>query len=135
MRTKLKNPLRWLWTLAALSLIVTLGCEEKNPAEPEEENEQELITTVTMTLTELDAAGNPTATVVTVNFKDLDGDGGAAPTIGTLTLKAGTNYRGTIALLNESVNPAENITEEIEDEADAHQFFYTPEGGIAGRSL
>jgi hypothetical protein len=124
----LKNPLRWLWTAAALSLVVTLGCKEKNPAEPEPQNPQELITKVTLTLTPVGGGA-----AVTVTFSDPDGDGGNAPTIGTLTLKAGTTYNGTIELLDETKNPAENITEEVEEESDAHQFFYTPKGGIVGR--
>jgi hypothetical protein len=129
----LKIPWRWLFAVAALSLIVVVGCKEDNPAKPPEENPQELITSVTMTLTELDAAGNPTATKATVNFKDLDGSGGNAPTIGTLTLKQGKSYNGEISLLDETKNPVDNVTEEIENEKDVHQFFFTPEGGIVGR--
>lgn len=127
MRNMLKNPLRWLWIIASLSLIVATGCEEDNPAAPEPENPQELITKVTLTLT---PAGGAAATAT---FSDPDGDGGNPPTIGALTLRAGTTYTGTIELLDETKNPAENITEEVEEESDVHQFFYTPEGGIAGR--
>jgi len=88
---------------------------------------------VTLNLTELDAACNPTATTVSVNFKDPDGSGGMAPTIGTLSLKAGKNYKGTIALLDESKNPVANISDEVKDEAEAHQFFYTAKEGAVGR--
>jgi hypothetical protein len=122
----------WILIAAAVALLAISGCKD-NPADPGDDNEQELITSVTLNLTELDAAGNPTATIVSVNFKDPDGAGGVAPTIGTLTLKAGKNYKGTIALLDESKNPAEDITAEVKQEADAHQFFYTPKEGIAGR--
>lgn len=128
MNTVPQKPLQRLLVAAALSLIVVIGCKEDNPAEPEPENPQELITKVTLTLT---PAGGGAA--VTVTFSDPDGDGGIAPTIGTLTLKAGTTYNGTIELLDETKNPAKNITEEVEEESDVHQFFYAPEGGIAGR--
>jgi hypothetical protein len=128
MRTLFKNPLRWLFIVAALSLIVVIGCKEDNPAKPEPVNPQELITKVMLTLT---PAGGGAA--VTVTFNDPDGDGGNAPTIGTLTLKAGTTYNGTIELLDETKSPADTITAEVEEESDAHQFFYTPEGGIVGR--
>ena len=121
-----------LLTLTAFALIAVIGCED-NPADPGDENEQELITSVTLNLIELDAAGNPTATAVSVNFKDPDGTGGTAPTIGTLTLKAGKNYKGTIALLDETKNPAESITDEVKAEAEAHQFFYTAKDGAIGR--
>ncbi|MDZ7359654.1 MAG: hypothetical protein ONB46_02850 [candidate division KSB1 bacterium] len=122
----------WILVVAAFALLAVSGCKD-NPADPGEDNEQELITSVTLNLTELDAAGNPTATIVSVNFKDPDGPGGTAPTIGTLTLKAGKNYKGTIKLLDETKNPAEDIAAEIKREADAHQFFYTPKDGIVGR--
>jgi len=112
---------------AALFLFST-GCDEDDPAQPEEENPQELITKVTLTLTE-----TGTTNTTSVSFSDLDGSGGNAPTIGTLTLGVGKTYTGTIALLDETKNPVENITEEVEEEADAHQFFYTVGGGIAGR--
>lgn len=128
MRTLFKNPLRRLFTVAALPLIVVIGCKEDNPASPEPENSQELITKVTMTLT---PAGGGAA--MTVTFNDPDGDGGNAPTIGTLMLKAGTTYNGTIELLDETKSPADTVTAEVEEESDVHQFFYTPEGGIVGR--
>jgi hypothetical protein len=128
MRTMLKNPWRWLSVAAALSLIAVIGCKEDNPAEPEPENPQELITKVTLTLT---PAGGGAA--VTVTFNDPDGDGGNPPTIGTLTLRAGTAYNGIIELLDETKSPADTITAEVEEESDVHQFFYTPEGGIVGR--
>lgn len=116
------------WPLVfTLPLLLFWGCED-DPTNPQNGNEQELITTVTLTLTE-----NGTSNIVTATFRDLDGDGGAAPTISTLTLKAGSAYTGRIELLDESKNPAENITAEVEEEADAHQFFYTPQGELAGR--
>ena len=118
--------LRWILTLTAGTMLFNFGCgDDKNPAGP---GEEELITTVILTLTE-----TGTTNQVTAQFEDLDGDGGNAPVIGTLTLGAGKTYTGTIQLLNASVNPAEDITEEVEAESDAHQFFFTAEGGIAGR--
>lgn len=121
-----KHSYKWA-LIFTLPLLMFWGCED-NPANPGNGNEQELITTVTLTLTE-----NGTSNTVTATFRDLDGDGGAAPTIGTLTLKAGSTYTGSIKLLDESKNPPEDITAEVEEEADAHQFFYTPQGELAGR--
>ena len=40
------------------------------------------------------------------------------------TLAANTTYMGTITLLNEQEDPAEDITEEVEEEALEHQFFF-----------
>ena len=39
-------------------------------------------------------------------------------------------YYGSIVLLNETEDPAENMTEEIEEESLEYQFFYTIENGL-----
>ncbi len=103
------------------TLILFSSCEKDDPIIA---NEEELITTLTYTLT---AAGQPT---VVLSFKDLDGEGGNAPIIIAGTLAANTVYNGSITLLNELENPVENITEEIEEEDDEHQFFFAATGGL-----
>ena len=55
---------------------------------------------------------------------DLDGDGEDDPIITNGTLAANTTYSGSLDLLNETESPAESITEEIEEEALEHQFFF-----------
>ena len=82
-------------------------------------NPEELITTMTYTLTPVGAGP-----VAVLSFRDLDGDGGTAPVIETDPLESGTIYLGEIELLNESTTPVEDITEEILAEAEDHQFFY-----------
>lgn len=89
-------------------------------------NEEELITTINVTLTPVGGG-----TVVEYSSQDLDGDGPNLPTVtvsGNLT--AGTTYNGTIELLNETEDPAEVITEEVEEESVEHQFFYTVGGNL-----
>jgi hypothetical protein len=89
-------------------------------------NEEEVITTLTVTLTP-----NGIGTAITLQTRDLDGDGPNAPVItvsGDLT--AGVLYNGSIVLLNETESPAEDITEEVQEEAEEHQFFYTTGGEI-----
>lgn len=81
-------------------------------------NESELITTITYSLNS--SGGTP----VELIFKDLDGDGGNAPSITTGRLRANTTYTATLSLSNESVNPTQDITAEIQSEKSAHQFFY-----------
>jgi hypothetical protein len=101
-----------------------LSACDKDDEEPH--NEGELITTVTLTMQE---AG--TANTVTATFRDPDGEGGNVPTqFDEIVLKPNTVYNTTISLLDESKTPAENIGEEIEEEADEHQFFYTPTSGL-----
>ncbi len=92
-----------------------IACEQDDP---DVVNEEEVITTLEYTLS---ADGMED---VVLRFEDLDGDGGNAPTITGGTLAANTGYTGTIVLLNEQEDPAENITEEIEEEDLEHQFFF-----------
>lgn len=101
--------------IAALLLITS--CAKDDPEVP---NEEELITTLTYVLT-------PTSggTAITMIFQDLDGDGGNPPTITGGALAANTTYNGTLTLLNETVTPVEDITEEIEEEGVEHQFFFS----------
>lgn len=103
--------------LVAISIFS--ACEKDAPFIP---NEEELITTFTYTLT---ANG---ADPVTMQFSDLDGEGGNAPTITGGTLATNTTYTGTLDLLNEAASPTENITEEIMEEDEDHQFFYAVTG-------
>lgn len=108
------------------ALLFTACSNDDNDALPEEVNEEEVITTMTVTLSpEGDGADIILATT------DLDGDGPNPPVIdisGNLT--AGTTYSGNIVLLNETVTPADNITEEVEEESNEHQFFYTSDADL-----
>ncbi len=76
--------------------------------------ETEVITTVTLTFT---SEGGET---VTASFQDLDGDGGASGTSEPITLAADTTYTMTLEFVNELEDPAEDITAEIEEEAEEH---------------
>lgn len=103
------------YSLLALMMFST-ACD-KTPVTP---NEEELITTLKYTLT---PSGGGTAIILT--YKDLDGDGAGAPVITQSgNLAANTTYTGSLVLLNESKTPAEDITAEIRDEKEDHQFFF-----------
>ena len=82
---------------------------------PEPINEEEVITTMTVTL----SASDGSATVV-LQTQDLDGDGPNEPVV-TVSgpLSSATSYSGSIEWLNEMEDPAEIVTEEILEEADA----------------
>ncbi len=103
--------------LASFTLILT-SCDKDDPIIP---NEEELITTVNYTLTPTPDNGSG---VVVLSFIDLDGDGGNDPVIVGGTLQANSQYTGSLELLNEAESPAENITEEIQEEDEDHQFFF-----------
>ncbi len=80
--------------------------------------EEELITTLTATF----VGGGQT---ITLTSRDLDGDGPNAPVITVSgNFAAETTYSGSVQFLNELENPAEDITEEIEEKDLEHQVFY-----------
>ena len=108
--------LNQLLFILAISVILFPACDPEEPKDPEEE---EVITTLTYTLTP--SGGGD---VVTLEFQDLDGDGGNAPTITNGTLMDSTTYTGTLTLLNETESPAEDVTVEVQAEAEDHQFFF-----------
>jgi len=111
-------------TILCFTGIVLTGCSDDNDP-PQLINDEEVITTLTATLT----PNTIGATNITLQTQDLDGDGPNAPVVTVSgNLIAGTVYAGTIVLLNETVSPAEDITEEVEEESDEHQFFFVVGG-------
>lgn len=117
-----------LFLIFSLAFLSFTSCSEDEPETPVIPNEEELITTLKWQLVSADLQD-------TLNFlfRDTDGDGGNIPVIETEDLKANTTYSGKITLLNELENPVEDITLEVADEAEDHQFFY--ETAVAGISI
>jgi hypothetical protein len=107
-----------------LFTLLFVACSSDDDAAPEPVNEEEVITTMIVTLDGPDQS-------VTLEYQDLDGDGPDSATINVSeALIAGATYAGSIRLLNETEDPAENVTEEIEEEDDEHQFFYAPSSDL-----
>ncbi|KAB1159280.1 type 1 periplasmic binding fold superfamily protein [Tenacibaculum aiptasiae] len=111
-----------LFSILTIFSLVFASCSDSTPTVV---NEEEVITTMKVVLT--DSSNN----TVTLESKDLDGDGPNPPVITGGTLKASTTYNAVITLLNETENPAGNVTDEVAKEADEHQFFYSATG-VAG---
>jgi hypothetical protein len=107
--------------LVALLLAVPLAFSscKKDKADPQPDEDNEQITTVTYVLTPVGGG-----TAATVTWKDTDGTGGNAPTIGTLNLQPNTTYTGALTLLDETKNPVARISEEVAEEKDDHLFFF-----------
>lgn len=103
--------------LALVSTLFITSCDKDDPPIVEE---PEIITTVIYTLTPTN--GEPP---VVLTFRDLDGENGNAPVVTGGTLAANQTYNGTIECQNESVMPTEDITEEILEEDEDHQFFFS----------
>jgi len=103
----------YFFVLSFVLVFSILSCDKHN------ENEEELITTLTYKLTPA-TSGN----AVTLIFKDTDGPGGNVPVLSVSPLKVNTVYNGELTLSNESVSPAEDITSEVKAEGKEHQIFY-----------
>ena len=99
---------------SSLLLIGFSSCD--NEPDDDDINQQEVITTMTLTLTPAD--GVP----VVLSFLDEDGDQEGIITGGTL--ESNTTYTGTIQLLNETTTPPEDVTEEVRIKDDEHQLFF-----------
>ncbi len=124
--------LKTMKTIKLLALLfissLAIACSSDDDGDGDDhDSEEELITTVIYTLT--NNADN--ADEVALTFTDLDGEGGTDGIYdisGPLTANA--TYTGGIKLWNATENPAEDITEEVEDEADEHEFFYSSTAGL-----
>lgn len=113
---------RSFYLLLSLFLVVfAVGCDDDD--DPVIENEEEVITRVTWTLTPTDATNE----TVEFSFVDADGDGGNAPVISsTGTFAANASYNGVVSFANED----EDIDPEIREEDDEHQIFYVVATGL-----
>lgn len=115
-----------LFTLVVSLTLFAVSCSDDDE-NPEAVDEEEVITTMNVTLV---AAG---AQSITLQSRDLDGDGPNAPEISVSgNLSANSTYTGSIELLNETETPTEDITAEVKEEDDEHQFFFTGSGAITG---
>lgn len=108
--------------LIVILAATTFSCsDDENPVAVDEE---ELITTMNITLSSTGSAD------ILLQSRDLDGDDPQPPVITVANLAANTTYSGSIELLNETVDPNEDITAEVAEEDDEHQFFFTNTGAI-----
>ena len=97
-----------------LAMVIT-SCEKDDP---EPINEEELITTVRLVCTPVSGGD-----VVTLQFEDQDGDGGDPPVITGGEFRSNTDYTAEVIFLNESVSPADNVSDEVREEGTEHQVF------------
>ena len=118
------NPFKNLQLLAILfSVITIIGCSNDDDIAPEEENEVEIFTDVTLIFT--NTADN--SDVVRASAQDPDGTGiQELQILDAITLAADTEYTLTYEILN-ALDPSdvENIGDEILEEDNEHQFFFS----------
>jgi len=110
--------------LTSLMILLAFSVISCSSDDPEFETDQELITDVTLLFTEMDVNNNMTQNSFSVTATDPEGiELGTTPTIQTITqLVPGKRYRLDISLYNSIEN--EDITEEILEDADDHQFYF-----------
>ncbi len=111
-----------LGLVLVFSLFSACKKDDDNAANPNPTNEEELITTLRIYLTDSAQISLP----AWYDYKDLDGDGGMDPVSDTIRLEAGKTYYANIILLDESKNPADSISNEILEEANDHLFVFEP---------
>ncbi|MPR35304.1 hypothetical protein [Salmonirosea aquatica] len=112
---------KWIPAMLIGLTFLLAQCKSASDVEPDDENE--LITTVQLQFSPtLIFTGDQTFT-----YRDIDGDGGNPPTkFDTISLLANTEYVLKVTVLDESKNPADDITEEVQEKADEHLFVFTP---------
>lgn len=109
--------------MAVSALVLSFSACKKDDDELPEVEENELITTLKLKFTNKAAAND----VKTFSWKDTDGPGGNAPVIEQIVLEANKSYTLSIdEVWNEAASPAEDVREEIADDADDHLFVYKP---------
>lgn len=82
------------------------------------DHENEVMTTVNLTFT-------PASGGDSLEFSWADPEGDGNPVIDDITLAEGETYTLGIQILNELEDPVEDVTLELQDELDEHQFFFT----------
>jgi hypothetical protein len=109
-----------LWALLIISLATT-SCTNNDDEVPEEENDLEVITDVTLVFTNVENNQD----VVRAQAQDPDGIGvEALEILGPIHLDGNKTYTLTLEIMNNLEDPGESITEEIEEEDQEHQLFF-----------
>ena len=101
------------------------ACDRDDPSPV---NEEEVITTLNVALVP-EGGGVP----INLKFYDADGEHGSiAPVISASgALAASTHYAVAIELLNETVSPVEDISQEVAEEANDHLFCFNVDGDVS----
>ncbi|MFQ3215365.1 MAG: hypothetical protein ACJAT1_001861 [Marivirga sp.] len=110
----------------SIVLLIIVGLLSAcGPEAPELENDEELISTLT-----LNFRNSTTGEVTVFKLYDEDGNGPLAPVYTNGILEANQSYVVEVGVLNETITPAEDIAVEIEEEGAEHQFFYQISNGL-----
>ena len=108
------------YALLAIPFLYFSCSDDDDNSMPEPINEEEVITTMNVYVNE----------ILAMSSTDPDGDGPLEPVVTDGVLAASTTYDVRLEFLNELEDPAEDITEEVEEESLAHQVFYSVGGDL-----
>lgn len=119
---------RYIWIFALMMSFGLVSCEDDETEEtPPTGSDPEVITDLVLTFLDPD-----TQTSTSFTWSDPDGEGGDPPSIDDIEISDQVAYEVSVSVLDASdPNDVEDITEEIQEEDDEHQFFYVT-GGNAG---
>jgi hypothetical protein len=122
------NKLKNYGSIAILAAVIMTGCSKEEdlvtPAvtPPEVENELEVITDVKLIFTNVSDMND----IVEARAQDPDGVGVQELVIlDNISLDTNKTYTLTYEIFNNLESPGENIGDEISEEDDEHQFFYS----------
>lgn len=126
MQLTCRNFSRVRWSAVLLAVAVGLAaCSGHDDDGDDHDDENEVISRVELTFTPT-GGGAP----LVFAFNDPDGDGGVSGTADRVELAAGVEYDLAVRFINSIADPLEDITEEIQAEAEDHLVFVT--GDVAG---
>ena len=120
-------------TIITIITILTISsCSKEDPKQQLPTNPQEVLTTILIKGYNQNDSLN---TNYQFNYKweDLDGDGGNLPVIDTLNLDSGIIYTCEITILDKTKTPFDTVSNAIEEEKNAHQFFFTPSANLTAK--
>ncbi len=118
----MKKNSKQIIALLFISNMMFTACTKEKATE---ENTEELITTVIVKLTPV-AGGSP----LEFKYEDIDGVGGAAATFQEIVIAPNKVYNAQIILLDKTKSPVDTVSAEVEEEANDHQFYFTPNSGV-----
>lgn len=113
---------RRFMVLGSAALVSLAACGDSTTAPG---GESEIISRVTLTLTPTTGGA-----ALETYIDDADGNGSTAPSaqVAIPALRRGVTYTGTVKFENRLKSPAEDITAEVQKEANEHRVFYTVTG-------
>ena len=110
-----------MFPVIATAILLT-GCAKEEEEVPEEEHEMEVITDVKLIFTN----DNDSNDIVYARAQDPDGDGVEdLKILDSVNLDVSKSYTLTFEIMNNLETPGEDIGEEIADEDDEHQIFFS----------